>query len=185
VAISRGQKPLTSAEIIALDKALIETFKLLSDIKEATPIARHIKFPALPSIFSESIIIAVAPKLFGLGPEWKAVRGGKAADILLIDGDGNKQRVEVKATAKQGVLELKQRDINSDRLVWIAFGFRYHNGSGPINIYDLANPHEYLDASSSRIRVTSLNGFLKSVQSTANLTTYTYTSLNELLEGSE
>ena len=71
------------------------------------PAARHIRFPPLPSIFSESIVIAAAPRIFG--PGWTARYGGAAGGVLIENDQCEESRVEVKATGVHAFQELKAR----------------------------------------------------------------------------
>jgi len=121
-------KGLSAEEIAALDKAFVELFRLHNKLRTEMPIAKRIKFPPVPSILSESMVIMGARKLFNLGNSWDAFRGGNICDVLLIDNLGNQQRVEVKATGERETLELKPRDIEKEWLVWVAFGSRYGHG---------------------------------------------------------
>ena len=78
---SRVREPLTANQIIELDHALAEVFRMIRDIREQMPVARHIKFPSLPAVFSEFIVIAATPVLFG--PGWKCQYGGSECDIIM------------------------------------------------------------------------------------------------------
>ena len=63
----RGRVPLSPEEIIQLDIALVRAFLTIRELREELPAARHIKSPPLPSIFSESIIIAAGAAYIGVG----------------------------------------------------------------------------------------------------------------------
>src|SRR5437588_11441793 len=76
--------PLSRDEIVQLDAALTQAFRTVRDLRERVAAAKHIKLPPLPSIFSESIIIAVAPRLFGL--DWTATYGGTTCNVLIQNG---------------------------------------------------------------------------------------------------
>lgn len=77
-----SRDPLSIAQIIELDVALLEAFKALHELRERYRAAMHIKFPPLPPVFSESIVIVAAAKLFG--PGWRARYGGPTCDVLLF-----------------------------------------------------------------------------------------------------
>ncbi len=127
------REPLTKDEIRELDLALIGVFRTIHSLRESNAVARHIKYPAMPSIFSESIAIAATPILFG--EEWKGSYGGQASDLRIVNSiSGKSLRVEVKATGQHAFQELKEKDLLADALVWIRFGRRYELGTGPIEV---------------------------------------------------
>jgi hypothetical protein len=126
-----------------LDRALAAVFRMIREVREKTPVARHIKFPALPAIFSESIVMAAATALFGSG--WRCVSGGNNCDIILENANRDlKKRVEVKATGRHAFQELKAKDLRADILIWIRFGRRYELGSGLIEIAVIESPGRYI-----------------------------------------
>jgi hypothetical protein len=140
---SRTRDPLTAPQIIELDRALAEVFRIIRDMREHTPVARHIKFPSLPAVFSESIVIAATPALFG--PDWRCEYGGNECDIILENvNDGLTKRVEVKATGQHALQELKAKDLRADVLIWIRFGRRYELGSGSIEVAVIESPGKYI-----------------------------------------
>jgi hypothetical protein len=59
------RKPLSPREIIEIDRALVDVFASHRDIKNRIPAARYIKYPQIPAIFGESVVIAAAGKLYG------------------------------------------------------------------------------------------------------------------------
>jgi hypothetical protein len=124
---ARGRVPLIPQEILQLDVALVRAFRTIRELREELPAAQYIKFPPLPSIFSESIVIAAAPRIFG--PEWTARYGGAASDVLIANDLGEERRVEVKATGKHAFQELKAKDLKADFLVWVRFGRRFELGA--------------------------------------------------------
>ena len=139
-----GRVPLNPEEIAQLDTALVRAFRTIRELREELPAARHIKSPPLPSIFSESIIIAAAPRIFG--SEWTAKYGGAICDVLIENGRGEEKRVEVKATGVHAFQEFKAKDLRADFLVWIRFGLRFNLGQGPIEIAVLSNPSRFISA---------------------------------------
>jgi len=134
--------PLSISEILDLDAALVEAFAALRGVRERHHAAMHIKYPPLPSVFSESIVIAAAEKLFG--PAWKASYGGSECDVVLRDDLGSTRGVEVKATGEHEFQELKAKDLRAHFLVWVRFGRRYREGSGGIAIAILESPGTYI-----------------------------------------
>lgn len=135
-------KPLTPAQVIELDHALVESFSSHRALKDRIPAARHIKFPQIPAALAESLVIAAANKIFGAG--WKAIFGRPRSDIQLCDPTGRTWRVEVKSTARHGFQELKPKDLLADILVWIHFGNRFYEGQGTIQVVILDNPGKHI-----------------------------------------
>ena len=137
------RQPLTPAEIVELDKALMGVFQAIRDLRERNPVARPIKFPSLPSLFSESIVIAATPVLFGTG--WTGRFGGRAADVIIENNTHARTlRVEVKATGQHAFQEIKEKDLLADSLVWVRFGRRFELGTGPIEVAVLESPGRHI-----------------------------------------
>jgi hypothetical protein len=134
--------PLSRGEIVQLDAALVRAFRTIQELREQLPAALHIKFPPLPSIFSESIVIAAVATLFG--PGWTARYGGAECDVLIENDRGEVKRVEVKATGEHAFQELKAKDLRADYLVWVRFGRRFKVGQGPIEVAILRDPGEFV-----------------------------------------
>jgi hypothetical protein len=172
---SSGRTPLGPDEIIQLDAALIRAFKTIQDLRERISVARHIKSPPLPSLFSESIVIAAAPRLFG--SEWSASRGGATCDVLLENRQGETRRVEVKATGEHAFQEFKPKDLKADFLVWVRFGRRFHLGHGPIEIAILSQPSRFIPTA---CRLDTVR-FERRVGRSDSLKVITFASLNALL----
>ena len=135
----------------------------------------HIKSPGLPSIFSESIVIAAAPRIFG--PEWTARRGGKACDVVIENRRGEERHVEVKATGMHAFQEFKAKDLTADFLVWVRFGRRFNLGEGPIEIAILSDPSRFVP-SACRLDTARLE---KRVGSSDSLRVLTFDSLEGLI----
>ncbi len=168
--------PLTTEEIIELDDALIKAFKAHWALKSRIPAARYIKFPQVPSILSESLVIATAHKLFG--PGWQATFGGSLSDVKLSDRAERTRRVEVKSTARHGFQELKKKDLLADTLVWVHFGKRFdEGGSGAIRIVILDNPGNHI---SEPVRL-DIPRLMKRVGTSSDLREVEVTSLKEFL----
>lgn len=139
-----GREPLTVKEILELEGALIEVFRTIRELRSRTPAARYIKFPPLPSLWSESIAISAVPTLFG--PGWRGRYGGRVADVIAENAAaGSTMKVEVKATGRHAFQELKEKDLRADSLVWLRFGRRFELGSGPIEVAVLEAPGKYID----------------------------------------
>jgi len=173
--LPKRRVPLNLDEIFELDTALIKTFQTIQELRDQLPAARHIKFPPLPSIYSESIIIAAAPRLFGI--EWTARYGGSECDVLIENDKSEKKRLEVKATGEHAFQEFKAKDLRADYLVWIRFGRRFNLGQGSIEIVILGEPSRYIQ-NACRLDATR---FQKRVGDSVLLKTFSYDSLNALL----
>jgi len=167
--------PLSPGEIIELDAALVQAFRAIRELQDELPAARHIKFPPLPSIFSESLVIAAAPRIFG--PEWTAQYGGSLCDVLIANGRGEEKRVEVKATGEHAFQEFKPKDLRADFLVWVRFGRRFNLGQGPIEIAILSDPAKVISAA-CRLDTARLE---KRVGSSGALRVLSFDSLEALL----
>jgi hypothetical protein len=140
--IAGGRNPLTVKEILELEIALMEVFRTIRELRVRSAAARHIKFPPLPSIFSESIAIATTSTLFGAG--WTGRYGGRLADMLVENAAaGSTLKVEVKATGQHAFQELKDKDLRADVLVWLRFGRRLEMGKGPIEVAVIERPGKY------------------------------------------
>lgn len=141
---SRTRAPLTRSEIAELDAALLQAFQTIHNLRQTLVAAKHIKFPPLPPVFSESLVIVAAQRIFG--EEWNARYGGKECDVVIQNAAGDTKRVEVKATAEHGFQEFKAKDLRADVLVWVHFGTRFQGGTGPIEITLLSQPGRVIDA---------------------------------------
>jgi hypothetical protein len=121
----------------------MEVFSTIRELRIRNPAANVIKYPPLPAVFSESIVVAASERIFG--PGWSAAYGASASDVLIQNVHGVQKRVEVKATGHHAFQELKAKDLQADVLVWVRFGRRYELGSGPIQIVVLENPGSHID----------------------------------------
>jgi hypothetical protein len=169
------RRPLTPQEIIELDQALIEAFALHQAFQSRVSAARYIKFPQIPAIFGESLVIAATNKLFGTG--WQAAFGGSLSDVQLLSSTGRIHRVEVKSTGHHGFQELKAKDLLADTLVWIHFGKRFYEGHGAIQIVLLDTPGKYIFAP-VRLDIPRL---LRKVGNTSDLRQVEITNLEDFL----
>jgi len=123
----------------------MEVFRTIRRLRERTFAARHVKFPPLPSVFSESIAIAATPLLFG--PDWTGRYGGRLADVVVESSITRRTlKVEVKGTGQHAFQELKDKDLRADVLLWIRFGTRFELGSGPIEAAVIADPGRYVSS---------------------------------------
>jgi hypothetical protein len=137
------RQPLTVSEILELEAALMEAFRTIGDLRERSAAARHIKFPPLPSVFSESIAIAATASLFGSG--WEGRYGGRASDLIVENLSSHRVlKVEVKATGRHAFQELKHKDLKADILIWLRFGCRLELGAGPITAAVVEAPGKYI-----------------------------------------
>lgn len=168
--------PLTPQEILSLDAALMQAFRTIEELRRRIPAAKHIKYPPLPSIFSESLVIAAAQRLFG--PGWAARYGGRECDVLIESLNSAAKRVEVKATAGHAFQEFKTKDLQADVLVWIRFGRRFQEGNGAIEILLVSQPGRVIRAPCRLDKIR----FERLAKDCAGLTTLSFASLEELLD---
>ncbi len=111
-----GESSLTIQQIKELDRVLILAFEQHRQLRHQFQTACHIKFPPIPHILSESLVLTARATLFG--PEYQARRGrGRECDVVLTDGSQQDHRVEVKATAANSFQEIKPKDLRADFLV--------------------------------------------------------------------
>lgn len=163
---------LTRSDVLELEKAIFSTFAAQKSIRMANEFAKLIKFPGIPSVFSENIVLLAAHKLFPQYKHYNASLGGRVADIILSPPKGSAVskgvtpivKIEVKATANRGTLELKERDVQADVLVWVSFGNRFEGGRGPITVYVLSNPKESERVQKIAGRVAKLEHFIAAAQ---------------------
>jgi len=174
--VPKGRVPLTIDEILELDAALVQAFRTIAALRQSYRAAKHIKFPPLPAIFSESLVIAAAHRIFGA--EWSARYGGTECDVLIESVAGVIKRVEVKATAQHGFQEFKAKDLRADTLVWVRFGGRFQQGSGPIEVTLLNEPGRVID----RACRLDVSRFEKRLGGDADVTTLRFSTLEELLD---
>lgn len=120
-------------------------FRIIRELRERDPVAVHIKYPALPSILSESLVIAAAESIFGPGCSCRY--GGTGSDLVLIEAAHLRERsVEVKATARHAFQELKEKDLRADILIWLRFGERFERGGGPVDVGIIEEPGQFIDS---------------------------------------
>lgn len=132
---------LTVREIAALDAALMAAYRMHSELRVEIPAARLISRPPIPAVLSESLVGGSASYLFGAG--CVATFGGTRADLVVRCPLGDQLLVEVKATGVREFQEVKPRDLTADALVWVAFGSRYVDATGPTDIYVLLEPSRF------------------------------------------
>lgn len=141
----QSRRILTLHEIRDLAGLLRSVFSRIAEIRRDNPLARHIQFPKIPSILSESLAVHllrsgdVLPGLTG----YSFSLGGKRADIL-AERLGETKRIEVKATGKSAFQNFVAKDVDADYIIWIHFG-DYFAGSGDktLRAFVLREPNRY------------------------------------------
>lgn len=171
---NRSRKPLAPSAIAELDAALIEAYRLHAQLRDRYGAAALIARPPIPAVLSESLVAAAAEELFGRSSF--AEYGGTEADLRITCHDRS-VLVEVKATGMSAFQEIKARDLARDYLVWVAFGRRYVDGRGPINIHVLPDPAQYRPP---RAKI-MLPMFLAAAESLPGFRTHRFADLNQLL----
>jgi hypothetical protein len=162
--------------VVELDEALREAFRAIAALRKTHPMAKYVKFPSIPTLFSESLVICAVAKLFGAS--WRAQFGGRACDIALESDSGERRAVEVKATGVHEFQELKAKDLRADALVWICFGRRFLDVPEPVRVLILDNPGRHV-ASPCRLDIQRLN---RLIGSTRDLREVTVSRLSELFQ---
>lgn len=148
-----ARRPLNAGELLQLDEALREAFSAIAALRQTHSMAKHVKFPPIPTVFSESLVICAAPKLFG--PAWRAQFGGAVCDVALESDSGECRAVEVKATGVHEFQELKAKDLRADTLVWVRFGHRFLGTDEVVRIIILEEPGRHI-ASPGRLDIQRL-----------------------------
>jgi hypothetical protein len=168
------RKPLNAREILELDAALMEAYRLHAHLRDKYPAASHILRPPVPAVLSESLVAVGAEKLFG--PDSVAAYGGREADLRVVRGS-SAVLVEVKATGMSAFQEIKQRDLARDYLVWVDFGRRYVDGQGAIDVHLLPDPARFTPP---RAKIT-LTMFLAAAEELPGFETRSFSDLRELV----
>ena len=132
---------LTAREISDLDAALMAAYRMHNELRAKIAAASFIARPPIPAMLSESLVGYSAHWLFG--DACVATFGGTQADLIVRCPLGDQLLVEVKATGSGEFQEVKPRDLAADALVWVAFGSRYVDASGPTDIYVLPDPSRF------------------------------------------
>ncbi len=182
---------LTRLEVLDLEAAMIATFSAQIAVRATHPLAKRIKFPGVPASFSENIVLLAASKLFPKCSNCTAHFGGKRADIILFPAPCGAATpsaplpsglaVEVKATASRGTLELKNRDVQADFLVWLAFGNRFEGGGDPIIVNVVPNPRSNALLQGVAGRVVKLPAFIAAAKHSPDFTQHVHQHLNALI----
>jgi len=132
------------------------------------PGGRVATYPKLSSSLSESIVAREIRE--GRAPVWgrdvKLSRGGREADLLVSFGNRT-DRVEVKATGRQGFQYLGPKDVAADVLVWLHFGAYFESDKfDPLEAYWLEKPAKVFDSP----RKIALSDFKKKCQGKLQIT---------------
>jgi hypothetical protein len=182
---------LTRAEVFDFENAIFATFAAQSAVRAAHPLASRIKFPGVPAPFSENIVLLAASKLFPRYKGYIPSLGGKLADVILSPPLGGITvpsmspppivKVEVKATASRGTLELKPRDVRADILVWLTFGDRFEGGKDAITVYVLLDPKENALVQSVAGRVVKLPAFIAAAHQSPGFAKHVHQQLSTLI----
>ena len=133
---------MKDAEINEALVAVRASFRAIQQIRRDFHGGRHVQFPRIPSILSESMIAREIR--LGRTPLWQepgaSLPGGRSCDILAKVGE-NEYKVQVKATGSQGFQYLGPKDIVSDVLVWLHFGSFFEKDERlPLECYWLPRP---------------------------------------------
>ena len=115
-------KLLTKSEVTGLIQSIKRNFKANDDQRAIDPLARHIQYPKIPSILSESIVFHLIKdkKILTDLTVLEITSNHKIADIVLHTQGGLK-KVEVKSTGKNAFQYFGEKDIKADYLIWLHF----------------------------------------------------------------
>ncbi len=115
---------LNLQEILQLVDALRKTHRFIDNLRHVNPLAKHIQYPKIPTLLSESIAGLTIKKgglLSDYGKFSNVVRGGKHADLLCINDVNEQIKVEVKASGKSNFATFGPKDYGADVLLWLLF----------------------------------------------------------------
>jgi hypothetical protein len=175
---------LTVQEILDLDAALMAAYRLHSELRSEIPAASFIARPPIPAVLSESIVGYSARWLFR---DASVVRfGGTQADLIVHRSLGDQLLIEVKATGVGEFQEVKPRDLSADVLVWVAFGRRYVEALGPIDIYVLPDPSRFeppTTRSGAIKRKFGLTAFLSAANALSGFSAWRFEDIGSLVLG--
>jgi hypothetical protein len=151
---------LSIQDIKELNDLLRQVFRYITNLKSTHRLADKIKYPQIPSILSESLVIHLLKR--NILPELSRYNfsfGGKKADIL-AKINREELKIEVKATAKNAFEYLGGKDITADYIFWVHFGEFYLNSKDKIvEIYIIKNPHTYFK-NPVKITLSKLRGII-------------------------
>lgn len=109
--------------IAELTRHLREVAKVVSSIRGASAVGRHVQLPKIPPALSESLaILAIRERLLlaDIGHIADVRFGGREADVIAIVNDG-RFRIEVKSSGPQRFATFGKKDYAADFLIWFAF----------------------------------------------------------------
>ncbi len=129
---------------------LREVFGYFVNLRKDFTLASMIKYPQIPSFFTESLALHLLRKAIIL-PELKEIPfylDGRIADIIGKNGE-RRIKIEVKATAASAFQYFSKKDVTADFLVWIHFGrFFLNEEQTQIEIFTIRNPSLFFNTSS-------------------------------------
>lgn len=178
--VNVSEEVLSGDEIESALRTLRTAFDCISDLRAKSSFAKHINYPKMPSILTESLTVHLIRQGKILPEFMNAIvnRGGEKADILV---DGGRSRIEVKGTSETSWVTLGKNDIAADHLVWIDFGHYFTSMIDVIQVHVFKSPGAYLKIGKPGLqRVLTLAGpnttdvsllideFLKSLESFPN-----------------
>lgn len=138
-----------------------ETCRFITTLQSRAPVAKHVQYPKIPTILSESIaVIAIQQGLLlsSQGPFSAVIRGGRAADILAaVAGEARQLKIEIKASGTKDFATFGPKDYAADFLLWMRFENLLHeNNFGCVEVLICPNPVEHLPWRRSRVTVAQL-----------------------------
>jgi hypothetical protein len=160
-----AREPLKYSEIKELVRLVRGVFSDVRQLKAREPLARHIQYPKVPSILSESLALHLLKRrrlipglhghVFGFG--------GKTADILGKSSTGREKRIEVKATGTNAFQNFVKKDTTADYIIWFHFDdYFLRDDNPPIAAFLIRKPGRffrervYVNLSSLKAKVPDL-----------------------------
>jgi hypothetical protein len=137
---------LSLDEIKELCEIVSNVFSYIKNLKDEKELSKHIQYPKIPSILSESIIIHLIRegRLLNELTRSRINFGGRVADIITESNPIKK--IEVKATGKSAFEYFGEKDIVSDYIIWVHFAESFiNNNFSNIEIFTIRNPRKYFN----------------------------------------
>ena len=144
-----GGQMLSRVELRSLIEAVREASCFLSGLRLRCPMAKHVQYPKIPTVLSESLAVYAINNgllLASVGPFRRVERGGREADIIAVCDDGRRLKIETKASGEKNFATFGAKDYCADYLLWMLFGSLLRENAVPriIEVLVCPSPAEHL-----------------------------------------
>ena len=136
---------LHKEDILKLISLLKDDFERANTRRSSEPLSKHIQYPKIPSILSESIVkdLLIKKKLLSELTTTTTSTDHSKADILIHTQHGIKT-VEVKSTGESAFQNFGEKDINADYIIWLHFNDLFKDRSAEsFEVFIIDNPKRY------------------------------------------